>query len=304
MINKFLTLSLVSAMSLAAAASANAASVVNPTYMPGAGEGYLKASTTFRSISDDTVTNADDGIDNVNLNEFEAGFGFGSGLSFHFGTTPIRGSSSYSLSAMSAVGSKYAGGVQDDPYQTTVGLNYRILDDANKLDLYLDWDVQFADQDSSFDSNRVNLGIKFGQDLASIAYNVGFELNYNMSSDIKSGAGKLEKDASLDYGLNGEVMFKINDKFSTNLNLALLMYSDIDYDDKDPSDPAKYTQELDLSYRFGVAFNYQLRENVALTGKISYEEFAKGALKAKDGGKVDVDGLTELGVGFGVAVAF
>lgn len=283
MINKFLTLSMVSALSLAAAANANAAvNVMDPTYMPKAGEGYLKASTTFLNISDDSD---DDGISNVNRNQFQAGFGLGNGFTLQIGTTPERGSVSY-----------------DKDFQATVGLNYRIIDTNNKLDVYAAWDMQLADKDADYDSNQFNLGVKFGQDHGSITYNVGAELNYTLSAESEGGSTfKMEKDSVLSYGINGEVMFKINDKFSTNLNLALLMYGDQDLTNKIAS--TKGTMEYDMSYRAGLALNYQFRDNVTLTGKLSYETFNEGEEKWGNT-KTDHDSIDEIGLGFGVAVAF
>lgn len=292
------TLSLAGAMSLVGAAAANAANVFNPTYMPKAGEGYIKGGTAFVMTSEDGEEDysgkkrkTDDGLKNINDFFFEFGYGIANGLTLKVAnsTAPRHGSFSY--------------GKFSNP-ETTLALNYRILDDQNKLDVYFAWDVQFADKDAAFDSNWFNLGVKFGQDLGQFAYNVGAEVNYGLKAEIKVGADKVELDAPLMYGLNADLMYKFSDKLSGNFDLALVMYGDIDQTNKSTNFKTAY--EYDLSYKAGLAVNYQLRENTTLRGKLAYETLGSGEWKDKDGtgDKGDTAKSDNISLGFEVAVAF
>lgn len=304
------TLSLAGAMSLVGAAAANAANVFNPTYMPKAGEGYVKGGTAFVMTSEDAETTAgkssdketDDGLANVNSFGFEFGYGIFNGLTLKVAnnTAPRHGSYSYSMF--------------NNP-ETTLALNYRILDDQNKLDVYFAWDVQFADKDADYDSNWVNLGVKFGQDLGNFAYNVGAEINYALSAETEgfeddgTGTGKFikvkrELDSGLMYGLNADLMYKFNDKLSGNFDLALTMYSDLDETSKGEGVSYKKTYEYDLSYKAGLALNYQLRENTTLRGKLAYETLGSGEWKDNGEDKGDTAKSDDISLGFEVAVAF
>lgn len=293
------TLSLAGAMSLVGAAAANAANVFNPTYMPKAGEGYIKGGTAFVMTSEDGIEDSgvkeevDDGIKNVNDFSFEFGYGIFNGLTLKVAnsTAPRHGSYSYKLFS--------------NP-ETTLALNYRILDDQNKLDVYFAWDVQFADKDADYDSNWFNLGVKFGQDLGNFAYNVGAEVSYGLKAEaIDDDGDKNELDAALMYGLNADLMYKFNDKLSGNFDLALTMYSDVDASYKEAG-LGKTSYEYDLSYKAGLALNYQLKENTTLRGKLSYETLGSGEWKDKDGtgDKGDTAKSDNISLGFEVAVAF